>query len=336
MIRRLLISSLFVIGVMSCKKGEEIEVTLPYQTVYDLTTPSGFPTMKIPLDNPMTVEKIALGKKLFFDPILSRDKSISCASCHFSQGAFADTVALSLGVEKRIGERNAPTILNAGYKPHLFKEGGVRNLELQVIAPFDNELEFDLHVLEAIARLKADDTYKKLFNQVFGKNPDLFGLTRAIAAYERTLISGNSKYDLSKNGLVELSASEKNGEKLFFSDELQCGTCHSGTFFTDNKFYNTGLYANYIDEGLKRVTTKEEDVGKFVTPTLRNVEYTGPYMFDGSLKTLEEVIDHFASGGKNHINKSDLFTGFTITESEKQDLIAFLYTLSEKAVIELE
>lgn len=299
---------------------------------YDI--PVGMEYPNIPEDNPMFVEKIELGRKLFFDPILSKDNSVSCGSCHSPSKAFSDSVAFSIGAENDLGDRNAPALMNVAYRTSFFKDGGVPTLELQILGPFDNELEFDLNIIDAIEKLKQDEEYVKAFKRVFNREPDPFGLTRAIAAYERTLISGESKYDKYVHMGQDLTQSELNGMSLFFSDELKCASCHSGNFFTNEAFENNGLLATYIDSGRARVTIDPNDAGRFAVPTLRNIELTAPYMFDGSLETLDEVIEHYASGGSNHRNKSDLITGFSITKEEKEDLIAFLKTLTDPHFLE--
>lgn len=311
------------------KKSSETPLTPFY---YDL--PAGFSFPQIPKDNPMFAEKIELGRKLFFDPVLSRDNSVSCGSCHLPEKGFSDTVGLSLGADKQKGERNAPPLFNVAYKKDFFKDGGIPTLELQVLAPFDNELELDMNIVEATERLKKIPHYKAAFKRVFGREPDPFGLTRAIAAYERTLISGNSAYDEFVYGKKEaLSASAQRGMKLFASPKLGCNNCHSGQFFTNGKYENNGLYETYKDTGVARITLKLSDVGRFNVPTLRNIELTGPYMFDGSLKTLGEVIDHYTTGGKNHPNKSSLIQPFTLTNGEKQDLINFLKSLTDQRFV---
>ena len=319
---------LFTACTEDSKQAEEGKQT------YEYHLPKGFSLPEIPEDNPMYVDKIALGRKLFFDPILSKDNTVSCASCHAPTKAFSDSVAFSIGAEKDLGDRNAPTLANVAYRSSFFKDGGVPTLELQILGPFDNELEFDLNILDAIEKLKADPDYVREFNKVFGKDPDPFGLTRSIAAYERTLISGDSKYDQFLFDSNVFSDAEIRGMKLFNSERLACSTCHSGNLFTNQGFENNGLYTSYQDTGRARVTLNSSDAGKFVVPTLRNIALTSPYMFDGSLNNLSEVIDHYASGGSKHANKSQFIKGFTISEAEKNDLILFLTTLTDESFVE--
>lgn len=322
-----------VILLASCEP-EEKELISENDLPFPIAIPAGFPAMEVLDDNPITRGRVALGKELFFDPILSKDHSISCGSCHQPEFSFTDQEALSLGVEDRVGERNSPQLANVAFKPLFFKDGGIPTLELQVLAPFDNHLELDLNVVEAVNRLMKDEYYTKRFQDVFGENPSAFGLTRAIAAYERTLISGNSRFDryYYQNEEV-LTDAELRGYELFKSDELKCNSCHSGVFFTNFQYENVGLELNYTDSGRARITLNSSDAGKFEVPTLRNIAVTQPYMFDGRFETLDQVIDFFASGGLEHRNKSELIQAFSISEEEKADLIAFLETLTDESFL---
>lgn len=322
-----------VIFLLSCEP-EEKELANKNDLPFPIEIPAGFPAMEVPTDNPITIGRVALGKELFFDPILSRDRSISCGSCHQPEFSFTDQEALSLGVEGKVGERNAPQLANIAFKPFFFKDGGIPSLELQVLAPFDNHLEFDLNIVEAVNRLMKSEYYTQRFQEVFGDNPSAFGLTRAIAAYERTLISGNSRFDryFYQNENV-LTDSELRGFELFKSDELKCNSCHNGVFFTNFEFENIGLELNYSDSGRARITLNSSDAGKFEVPTLRNIAVTQPYMFDGRFETLDQVIDFFAAGGLAHQNKSNLIQPFSITEEEKADLIAFLESLTDDSFL---
>jgi cytochrome c peroxidase len=296
---------------------------------YPLEIPTGFPQMPIPTDNYLTVDRVALGKKLFFDPILSRDGSVSCGSCHWQEHAFADTAVFSRGIEGRTGFRNAPTLFNLAWHPYFFMDGGVPTLELQVLAPLDNHAELDMDLLELMARLQQHPQYPSLFRKAYGRDPDPFGLTRAIAAYERTLVSGNSPYDQYTSNPNALNDSQIRGMELFFGDQLHCASCHSGFDFTDYGFYNIGLPVTTADSGRMRVTLNELDRGAYKTPSLRNVAVSAPYMHDGSLNSLEVVIDFLASGGAHYPNQHPLTQGFTISNQEKADLIAFLNSLTD-------
>jgi cytochrome c peroxidase len=327
----ILLFSGFVL-LISCAPKEEQDHT---PTPYHLDIPAGFSEMKIPADNPMTVEAVELGHRLFFDPILSKDYSISCASCHLPSHAFADTTAVSRGVhQERIGNRNSPSLANVGYLNALFMEGGVPSLELQVLAPLGERNEMDLQLTEAVARLNQDSSYVQLAKKAYNREIDPWLITRALAAYQRSLISGNSPFDqYAYQGKEDaISQEAKNGWLRF--QAFNCNACHTGFMFTNQGYFNIGLEEEYSDPGRGRLTDKPEDHGKFRVPSLRNVAVTAPYMHDGSLKSLSEVIDHFASGGKSHENKSPLISGFKIDEQGKKELIAFLESLTDQNFIQ--
>jgi len=228
------------------------------------------------------------------------------------------------------GKRNSPSLFNVAYHPYFFREGGNPSLELQILGPINDEEEFNFSLPEIIERLKDDTIYNALAQKSYQKSLDAFVITRAIASYERTLISANSKYDSFINGIENaLSDLEKEGMNLFFSERLKCSNCHNGFNFTNYNIVNNGTYQVYKDLGLFRISTNENDIGKFKTPTLRNIELTAPYMFDGSFKTLDDVIEHYNSGGKNHPNKSELIKPLNLNDSEKEALKAFLLSLTE-------
>lgn len=299
--------------------------------VIALPIPKGFPYPEVPEDNLPTHYRISLGKKLFNDPILSRDSSISCASCHFEGLKFVDSLAFSKGIDNQNTMRNSMTILNVAYQPTMFWDGGVPTLEQQVLAPISNPLEMDFDVNLVVERLKNHPEYPALFEQAYGKGPSVYTLTRAIANFERTLFTGFTRYDdyLHNNNTTALTESEKRGMTLFFNEEGDCFHCHGGYNFTDYSFHNNGIYEAYADSGRARVTGKNEDVGKFKVPSLRNIAHTGPYMHDGSMKTLEEVVEHYASGGKNHPNKSGLIFPKNLSAQDKADLVNFMKALSD-------
>ncbi|NVK28876.1 MAG: cytochrome-c peroxidase [Flavobacteriia bacterium] len=309
------------------------EDTSPQKASY-LQVPDHFPAMEFPEDNAFTIDRWELGRELFFDPVLSRDSSISCGSCHKSEFALADNVDISPGVEGRIGFRNSPGLFNVGYYPKLMREGGVPTLEMQVLVPIQEHTEMDFNIVDASFRLANNDKYVRKSQRAYQRNPDPFVITRALATYERTMISGSSRYDKYLQGQTSaLSASEKRGMDLFFSNRTDCSACHSGVFFTNNDFQNNGLYEVYDDEGRMRLTNDSADLALFRVPTLRNVEVTAPYMHNGSLSTLEGVIEHYNDGGENHPNKSGLIRPLSLSESEKQDLLNFLLTLTDHAFL---
>lgn len=322
---------LFLATVTSCTTAEIKDIG---PTPLVLAIPAGFPDMKIPADNPMTVEAVALGRELFFDPILSKDYSISCASCHFPDHAFSDTVAVSAGVHQdRLGNRNAYGLGNVGFLEALFMEGGVPSLELQVLAPMGERSEMDLQIRDAVSRMNEIPEYVDLAKKAYDREIDPWVITSALAAYQRTLISGDSPFDRYYYEGQEnaIDAEAKAGWEHF--QALNCTACHSAPLFTNQGYFNIGLYEAYDDPGRGRLTDKPEDHGKFRVPSLRNVSLTAPYMHDGSLKDLSSVIDHFASGGFAHLNKSSLIHGFAISEEEKGELIAFLESLTDSSFV---
>jgi len=327
-----LICALLLAG---CRKDPAIPVT-ELDALFQLHFPPGAPMPEFPEDNPLTNASVALGKALFFDPRLSRDGTVSCNSCHFPERAFSDTVAFSLGVDQRLGQRNAPSLANMAYHPYFFRDGGVFTLERQVIAPVQDPLEMDHSIQLAAAAVSGDAQYERLSQLAYGVPVDAFVVTRAIANYERTLISGWSRFDryFYQGDATALTESEVRGWELFSSPEFNCTACHNGFDLSDHSFQNIGQYLDYADPGRERITLDPADIGKFKVPTLRNIALTGPYMHDGALGTLDEVIDHFASGGLPHPNRSALLTNFVLTPEEKTDLIAFLNALSDDRSID--
>lgn len=322
-----------IIIVFACKKEKATDpIPDPGNDEIILNIPRGFPYPNIPSDNKPTVNRISLGEKLFFDPILSRDSSISCGSCHLPGLKFTDGVALSLGISGRHAMRNAMTILNVAYQPYAFWDGGVPNLEQQVLAPIANPNEMDFDVNLAVDRLRNSADYNLAFQKAYGKEPSVYTLTRAIACYERTLFTGKSRYDrfVYEGDSTALTASEKNGMTMFFNEDADCFHCHVDYNLTDYSFQNNGLYSVYPDSGRARITGNASDVGKFKVPSLRNVELTAPYMHDGSLATLEDVVDHYNSGGQPHPNKSNVVRPKNLTVQQKQDLVNFLKALTDE------
>lgn len=325
-----LIGTMIIISCYrSAKMVEKIEKP------FELVVPKGFPFPEIPEDNQLTSQRIALGKKLFYDPILSLDSTVSCGTCHQASSGFATNDPVAIGIQGRMGMRNAPTLTNVAYHPYFFAEGGSPSLELQVIGPICNQDEFGFNAALLGKRLEMHEGYRVLAQEAYGRNIDLYVLVRAIAAFERTLISGNSPYDqyVFQSKKNALSESEINGMELFFSERLGCAKCHAGFNFTNYSFENIGLYESYTDFGRYRVSLEESDKGKFKVPTLRNVALTAPYMHNGSMATLEEVIAHFQTGGHQHPNKSELVGKFVLSSQEKEDLIHFLHALTDSSFI---
>lgn len=300
-----------------------------------IAVPEGFPNIEFPDDNGFSEARWELGKKLFFEKRLSADGTVSCASCHQPHLAFSDDVSMSTGTAGKPGTQNAPTLTNVAYHPYFTRAGGVPSLEMQILVPFQEHNEFGLNIVDAAERLAMDDYYREMSLESYGRSFDYFVITRAIATFERSLVSGNSSYDqfFYQNVSTALSPSAWRGMQLFFSEKSHCSTCHSGFNFTNYSFQNNGLYDAYADQGRKRLTGIAEDLALFKVPTLRNVEMTAPYMHDGSLSSLEQVIEHYNSGGKPHANKGALISPLNLTRREKEDLAAFLRSLTDETFI---
>ena len=301
-----------------------------------MEVPEGFEPIVFPDDNEFTVDRWQLGKKLFYDPIMSSDSTISCANCHQAELAFSDHEIVSLGVEDRPGTRNAPTLANLAYHPYFTREGGVPTLEMQVLVPIQEHNEFDFNIVLIAERLNKIPSYVEESQKAYNRDPDAFVITRALANFERSLISGNSPFDqfFYQDQRHVLSDSERNGLDLFFSDQTNCSACHQEFNFTNYAFENNGLYEEYDDPGRFRLTGMESDRALFKVPSLRNIALTGPYMHNGRFINLEEVIEHYNNGGKGHPHQSDLIKPLNLTAEERVDLIAFLNTLTDQTFIE--
>ena len=292
------------------------------------------PEMVFPEDNPITDAGIQLGGALFFETLLSKDSTLSCQSCHMVGEAFADHLLVGEGIKGRLVTRNTPTLLNIGYHPYFMADGKFETLEEQVMGPINDHREFDLSASEVVVRLKTIPLYNELSMKAYGKELDIEAVQKSIANYERLLISADSKFDMYQKGDTTLTNEELQGWKLFQSAKLNCIACHSGFNFTNYAFENNGLYNTYSDSGRAIITKLPEDVAKFKVPTLRNISKSFPYMHNGSLSSLEQVIDHYASGGKGHASQSKLIIGFEITDTEKNNLVTFLNTLTGKQFLE--
>lgn len=289
------------------------------------------PLVVHPEDNPLTTAKVELGKKLFFDTRLSRDNSISCASCHVPEFAFTDRKGVSEGVGGGKTQRNSPSVLNAGYLETVMYDAHLPTLEMQVIVPIQEHVEMDMNMQDLLAKLSNIAEYKKAAKDIFNREFDAYVLTRAISAFERTLISDNSRFDQYYYGKDKnaLTKSEQRGWKLF-SEEMYCTKCHPAPHFTTYKAENNGLYADYGDDkGRFRIHHDSTDIGKFKIPSLRNVALTFPYMHDGSVEDLYQIIDHYTAGGKKHWNQSEIVQPFEITPEQKKDVVNFLKSLTD-------
>ena len=284
--------------------------------------PAGLPPVSHPKDNAPSPEKISLGMQLYFDGRLSADGKVACASCHDPAKGYSNGEQFATGVEGKKGGRNSPTVLNAAYQKFQFWDGRAKSLEDQALGPIQNPIEMNMTLDAVVAKLNGISGYKEQFQKVFGTDVTADGIAKAIAAYERTVLSGDSPYDKFKAGdKTALSEAAQRGMKLFFS-KANCFACHSGPNFTDNGFHNIGLPSS--DEGRVAISKSSGDRGAFKTPTLREIAKTGPYMHDGSLKTIEEVIAHYVKGGTPNPQLDEELFPLKLSPEEISDLITFL------------
>jgi cytochrome c peroxidase len=283
-----------------------------------------------PEDNPITDEKVALGRKLFFDKRLSLNETVSCATCHVPEYAFTDRLTTSTGIEGRKTERNSPSILNSAFLKTVMFDAHLRTLEMQVIVPIQEHTEMGSNMKELIQKLRTIPEYQASAKKIFNRDFDAYVLTRSISAFERTLLSLNSRFDQYMKGNKSiLTSDEKAGWKLF-SEKLYCVQCHPAPYFTTFEAANNGLYEEFgQDKGRFRIFLDSNDIGKFKIPSLRNVELTFPYMHDGSMKNLDEVIAHYQQGGRKHKLQATSIQSFNLTSKEQMQLKAFLYSLTD-------
>lgn len=300
-----------------------------------MEVPQGFPLVEHPEGNEYTLERWELGKKLFYDPILSKDGSISCASCHDPALAFSDDKSISIGAGGLLGTRNAPSLANVAYHPYYTREGGLPTLEMQILVPIQEHNEFNNNIVLIADTLAKISNYVQMAKAAYDQEPNAFVITRALSQFERSMISGQSVYDQEYNYGIEGSMSEAalRGKALFDSDRTSCSSCHSGFNFSNYSFQNNGLYDEYPDNGRERLTQDPSDKALFKVPSLRNVAITGPYMHDGSIAILAEVIEHYNSGGTAHANKNSLIQPLNLLETESSDLLAFLESLTDQNFI---
>jgi len=314
--------------------------SLPIGKTVKIEAPLGLPPVPIPADNPPTAETIALGRRLYYDPILSVDNTVSCATCHDPQSGFADPKPVSEGVGKKTGTRNSPTVINAAYFKVQFWDGRSPSLENQAEGPVQNPVEMANTLATVEQRLNADSSYREQFAKAWGDRPITYEMVeKSIASFERTVISGNSPFDRWKYGHDEHAVNEsvKRGFVVFTSEKKgNCAACHTVgskyALFTDNGFHNVGIgtdMGKFTDVGLFAVTHNEADKGKFKTPSLRNIAETGPYMSDGSLKNLKEGVDFYIGAGNSNPNlDKKIHVLDFLTGQERADLEAFLNSLS--------
>ena len=333
----------------SCSNGTEVDgyTLLPYKLDF-----TGFSQPNLPEDNQLTEQGVSLGRKLFYEKSLSKDNLISCASCHEQKNAFSDKRRFSIGVRKLPGKRQAMAIFNMAWNTNdFFWDGRAHLLRDQALMPIEDELEMDETIENVIEKLKKKSDYKLLFNKIFpirGISAETISL--ALEQFMNSIISNQSKYDRYLRKEATLTTSEERGRILFFkgydgnnpkNSGANCAQCHNGANFENNEYMNNGLdlEVNFKDIGREKVTQSSFDRAKFKVPSLRNIEVTAPYMHDGRFKTLEEVIDHYNDGVVNSptlnltlasISKK----GLELTEQDKQDLIAFLKTLTDTNLLE--
>jgi cytochrome c peroxidase len=363
--------SLSWVFTAGCSAGASSEQASPtsHDAPYPWRLPRGFPKPVVPADNPMSIEKVELGRLLFYDRRLSKHQNFSCATCHRQEIAFTDDMPRSLGSTGQGHPRGAMSLANVAYASVLtWANPRMVSLEAQALVPMFGEHPIELGLAgreaEFLARLGAEPRYRELFPRVFPGETDPIttaNVTKAIAAFERTLISGRSRYDrfVYDEEREALSAGEKRGMSLFFSERLACSHCHSGFAFADSTveegkpgdvaFHNTGLYNldgkgafPEDNQGIFVFTGVASDMGRMKAPTLRNIAVTAPYMHDGTIDTLEEVIDHYAAGGRTIVSgeyagvgatnpfKSEFVRGFVLTPEEKADLLGFLRALTDE------
>lgn len=293
--------------------------------------PNGLPALTWPTDNPYSAAKNELGRYLYFDRRLSADNTISCASCHDPSRGFADGAATSTGVRGQKGTRSAPTILNRAYSLAQFWDGRAKTLEDQAKDPMVNPIEMGNTHPAIVATLRGIPGYRALFDKTFGSEEiDIDRVSKAIACFERTVLSGNSPYDRYKRGRKDaLTAEQVRGMSIFFG-KGSCDRCHEGANFTLNAYANTGVGADKPEPDLGRYTVTHDprDWGAFKTPTLREIEHTAPYMHDGSLTTLEQVVEFYDKGGIPNKNLDASIRPLHLTDQQKSDLVAFMKALS--------
>jgi len=324
-----------VLGALAISSAAMLSPLLATATDYKLKIPFGLEetAVVIPADNPLTAEKVELGRTLFFDKRLSADNTIACASCHLATNAFTDGKPVSTGIRGQKGGRSAPASFNRVFSNAQFWDGRAPTLEAQSVGPFTNPIEHGFANYDVMnAKMMKIAGYRELFKQVFGdENITTERVGKAIASFQRTVLSGNSPADKFDQG-QEAGAIPEAAQKglTLFRDKARCTKCHSGFNFTDEKFHNLGIGwdDNKVDLGRYMVTKNAEELGAFKTPTLREISRSAPYMHDGRFKTLEEVVNFYNKGGVKNPHQDPLILPLELTDQEKSDLVAFLRTLN--------
>ena len=329
---------IFVLIFIGCDKENPNARQLSIVTPLNLAYPSNFPTPTIPPENPLTEEGVNVGRYLFYDPILSSDNTVSCASCHKQEYSFGDNTPYSFGVNQAIGERNTPVIVNSAFQLEFDWDGKSNSLEDQAVRPIFNDIELhNNNWSEVLYRLQTSELYPDLFYAAFGTSSiDSSHILMALSQFERTLISSNSRFDKWLNGEVAFTNAELNGFDIYNTERGDCFHCHPIGLLTNNLFHNNGLDPSpFLDLGRYNVTQNPLDEGAFKSPSLRNIEFSAPYMHDGRFSTLEEVIDHYNFGGHDSPTVDPLMKyigiGLLLSPEEKENLKAFLLTLSDQS-----
>ncbi len=330
-ISRLVPVGLLLFSIHACQDDDSDP-----QSGIRFTYPVSWPTPVYKFtNNAVTNERFALGRKLFYDKILSRDNTISCGSCHQQAGAFSHIDhRVSHGIDNQNGIRNAPPIFNLAWHTNFFWDGGVNHLELQPIGPIQNPIEMDETLAHVIQKLNASVQYRGLFQQAYGSDSITSQMMlRAIAQFMAVMVSSGSRYDdYAKGNEQALSASEKRGLNLF---RQNCASCHKEPLFTDLTYRNNGIDATFSDSGRARITLNPSDMGKFKVPSLRNVEVSYPFMHDGTVNTLEEVVEHYASGIVASATLDPLLAGgIPLSTQDKSDLLDFLKSLTDQKFLD--
>lgn len=314
-----------------CKVDPEIKPTLPSDNI-KIIIPEGWPQPHYNFENnPLTKEGFILGRSLFYETLLSSDNTVSCGTCHQHFAAFANAGhSLSHGVNNQFGNRNTPPLFNLTWHPNFMWDGGINHIEVQPLAPITNPVEMNETMDNVINKLKQKSNYRKMFKDAFGDDSiTTERIFKALVQFMAIAYSYQSKYDMVKKGKESFSESEQRGYNLFVQ---KCAVCHKEPLFTDFSFRNNGLSVNPAlqDSGRMRITGNPADRNKFKVPSLRNVAVTSPYMHDGRFETLEQVLNHYISGIVISPTLDTLLTnGIPLTNQEKQDIINFLYTLTD-------
>jgi len=307
-------------------------------SLVDVPPPTGFPRGALadtaPSSNALTEARAQLGRRLFFDGRLSRTGLVSCAHCHQQARTFSDPAPVSMGVDGRVGTRNAPALVNLAWGTSFFWDGRAATLEEQAGKPIENPLEMDTPLPDAVARVATEASYARAFADAYGGAPTEETLRFALASFVRTLVSGGSPYDRHLAGDdVAFGAAEARGEALFLSDRAACFHCHPPGALTNSGFFNNGTYIAGGDVGRQTFTGRTGDLGKFKVPGLRNVAVSAPYMHDGSLATLEDVVEQYDGGGRGDPSTDPQIRPLGLSAAEKADLLAFLRSLTDEGFL---